>query len=88
MNQTRKEIPVYMVPGASHHFWTHPVHDTDFAEIQQARRLIVNMVDSWLQDMERDLQQSSGKLWDPPSDTPALAEVRRRLGRSTYVHRS
>ncbi|KAL3779032.1 hypothetical protein HJC23_011471 [Cyclotella cryptica] len=36
------------VPGASHHFWTHKVQDTDGAAIEAARKGIYNTVSSWL----------------------------------------
>jgi hypothetical protein len=36
------------VPGASHHFWTHKVQDTDGNAVTDARRDIYNTVSSWL----------------------------------------
>lgn len=39
---------VYQVPGASHHFWTHPIRDTDGSAIEAARVLIFDTVHAWL----------------------------------------
>jgi serine protease 16 len=41
-------LPVEMVKGASHHFWTHAVKDTDAPEIVQVREYIYSVVMSWL----------------------------------------
>ena len=41
-------LPVYNVVGASHHFWTHPVKDTDSASVQDARTFIHETVLGWL----------------------------------------
>ena len=34
--------------GASHHFWTHPVLETDAPEIQQIREYIYSVVMDWI----------------------------------------
>jgi len=47
-------LPVAMVAGASHHFWTHEVLDTDSTEVQQVREYIYLTVISWL-----DIDQES-----------------------------
>jgi len=41
-------LPVKMVEGASHHFWTHPVKDTDEIEIIKIREYIYSCVMNWL----------------------------------------
>jgi len=41
-------LPVKMVDGASHHFWTHPVMDTDAIEILKIREYIYSCVMNWL----------------------------------------
>lgn len=43
------DLPAYSVPGASHHFWTHSVKDTDDSEISKAREIIYETVSEWLQ---------------------------------------
>jgi thymus-specific serine protease len=40
--------PTWMVPGASHHFWTHAVKETDSPEVVQARQVIYKTVLGWL----------------------------------------
>ena len=39
---------VMIVPGASHHFWTHPVKATDWPSINDARHAISNVVMGWM----------------------------------------
>lgn len=41
-------LPVEMVAGASHHFWTHEVKDTDAPEIHNIRSYIYSVVMDWL----------------------------------------
>jgi len=41
-------LPVKMVEGASHHFWTHAVKDTDAHEIIKIREYIFSCVMNWL----------------------------------------
>jgi hypothetical protein len=41
-------LPVQMVAGASHHFWTHQVKETDAPEIQEIREYIYSVVMDWL----------------------------------------
>jgi serine protease 16 len=41
-------LPVQLVDGASHHFWTHPVNATDAVEIVQIRDYIYSVVMEWL----------------------------------------
>ena len=41
-------LPVKMVDGASHHFWTHAVKDTDALEILKIREYIYSCVMTWL----------------------------------------
>jgi thymus-specific serine protease len=41
-------LPVYQVPGASHHYWTHPVQPTDDPAIDAAREYIFDTVHDWL----------------------------------------
>jgi len=42
------ELPTLWVPGASHHFWTHPSASSDAPEIVRAREAIWGYVSSWL----------------------------------------
>ena len=37
-----------MVPGASHHFWTHEIKDTDDKAVVAARQAIYDTVSEWL----------------------------------------
>ena len=41
-------LPTLMVPGASHHAWTHPTYPTDQASVVKARGLIRQQVNAWL----------------------------------------
>jgi pimeloyl-ACP methyl ester carboxylesterase len=46
--------PFHSVPGASHHYWTHPPKGTDDIHIQRARQVILEQVMNWLGfDMKR-----------------------------------
>ncbi len=47
-DSTNYKLPVKMVDGASHHFWTHAVKDTDAVEIIKIREYIYSCVMSWL----------------------------------------
>ena len=40
--------PTIWVRGASHHFWTHPVEETDDIEVVKAREMIYHTVSTWL----------------------------------------
>lgn len=44
----RYDLPVELVAGASHHFWTHAVRDTDSPEIVQIREYIYSVVMEWM----------------------------------------
>lgn len=51
-------LPTHWVRGASHHFWTHPVKDTDGTdgqEVTDARDLIYLKVMQWLEKDDSDL---------------------------------
>ena len=41
-------LPAEMVTGASHHFWTHQVRDSDATEILRVREYIYSVVMDWL----------------------------------------
>lgn len=41
-------LPAEMVTGASHHFWTHQVRDSDATEILRVREYIYSVVVDWL----------------------------------------
>lgn len=41
-------LPTMMVPGASHHAWTHPARPTDQPSVVAARAAIARQVDAWL----------------------------------------
>ena len=45
-------LPAFVVPGASHHFWTHPVKETDSLEVIGARELIYSTIVQWLDDID------------------------------------
>jgi thymus-specific serine protease len=48
-NDERKySLPIRVVDGASHHFWTHPVKETDAPEIVQAREFIYSVIQDWI----------------------------------------
>jgi thymus-specific serine protease len=47
-NDTEHSMPLYSVPGASHHFWTHPVRPTDDEALTAARNYILHTVQDWL----------------------------------------
>jgi serine protease 16 len=47
-DSTNYLLPVKMVEGASHHFWTHAVKDTDAIEIIKIREYIYSCVMTWL----------------------------------------
>jgi serine protease 16 len=51
-SKSSKNLPVYEIPGASHHFWTHPVKATDGKEIQEAREIIFRTLQTWIQEIE------------------------------------
>lgn len=55
-SQNTKDRPVYRVPGASHHFWTHPVKKTDGKAIQEAREIIFTTLRRWLADVDAEDQ--------------------------------
>ena len=42
--------PALLVPGASHHAWTHPVRAGDSKELVKARATIAAWVDGWLKE--------------------------------------
>jgi len=48
-DSTNYLLPVKMVEGASHHFWTHAVKDTDAVEIIKIREYIYSCVMRWLE---------------------------------------
>ena len=47
-------MPLYMVKGASHHFWTHAPKETDSPEVQKAREAIHKQVTTWLDDFHKE----------------------------------
>jgi serine protease 16 len=55
-------LPVQLVDGASHHFWTHPVKQTDEVEIVQIREYIYSVVMEWLGVEDRSGNGSGGIL--------------------------
>lgn len=52
-------LPVQLVDGASHHFWTHPVRPTDAVEIVRIREYIYSVVMEWLGVEDRSSGRSS-----------------------------
>jgi thymus-specific serine protease len=55
-------MPLYSVPGASHHFWTHPVRPTDDEAITAARDYILHTVQDWLFAPDDDSRASDATL--------------------------
>jgi pimeloyl-ACP methyl ester carboxylesterase len=47
-------MPAHVVKGASHHFWTHPVKETDNQEIKDARDIIHLKLMEWLEQSGDD----------------------------------
>ncbi|GKY98327.1 hypothetical protein MPSEU_000790300 [Mayamaea pseudoterrestris] len=45
------DLPVYSVPKASHHFWTHPVNATDGKEVNLARSIIFSTLKKWIDEV-------------------------------------
>ncbi|KAL3928845.1 MAG: hypothetical protein SGARI_004918 [Bacillariaceae sp.] len=58
--ETIYSLPIKEVDGASHHFWTHPVKDTDSDEIVQAREFIHSTVMDWL-DIDDERRGASSR---------------------------
>ena len=52
--------PAFVVPGASHHAWTHPPRDSDSDAVKRARAKIEARVDAWLD--EGPMRSSAGSL--------------------------
>ena len=53
-------LPVAWADGQSHHFWTHPVKDTDEPEIVEVRNYIYSVVLDWLGlSMNKDVSAST-----------------------------
>jgi len=50
LNSTDAKFPAAVVPGASHHAWTHSKKASDSDEINTVRELIYSTVISWLHD--------------------------------------
>lgn len=49
-------LPVHTVPGASHHFWTHAVKESDSEEVQQAREAIYETTRAWLLEIVEEAE--------------------------------
>jgi len=66
--------PVYQVPGASHHFWTHPPLETDNDTIQQAREIIVDTLRHWIDqdNNDDDSGADSDAVTTPPDNSTRL----------------
>ena len=47
-DKANADHPSVSVPGASHHFWTHKVKDSDDIHVVQARNAINDAVIDWL----------------------------------------
>lgn len=44
------DMPAFTIPGASHHFWTHPSLPTDQSSVVAARATIWTQVNTWLKE--------------------------------------
>jgi thymus-specific serine protease len=60
-NSNDPMLPTFMVEGASHHFWTHAVKDSDSPFVFKARALIYATVTQWL---ELDAEDSNSVQYD------------------------
>jgi len=58
------DLPVLFVPGASHHFWTHPAQKTDSPDIVKARQTIVDQVEKWLNIKNDDSNITGNEKYD------------------------
>ncbi|CEF99283.1 Twin-arginine translocation pathway, signal sequence [Ostreococcus tauri] len=54
--------PAFVVPGASHHAWTHPPKDTDSAAVVQARARIEKQVEKWMNQGPMTLDSARDRL--------------------------
>lgn len=52
-------LPTLLVPGASHHAWTHPSLPTDQASVVEARSTIRQQLRVWLAEDERKSPKTS-----------------------------
>jgi thymus-specific serine protease len=48
-------LPVYRVPGASHHFWTHAIKASDSPEIVKVRDFIFETVSGWIDEIDLEM---------------------------------
>lgn len=58
-------LPVYIVKGASHHFWTHPVKAADDEDMRSAREFIYTTIMKWLDLVkvgDKEVGASTGAL--------------------------
>lgn len=72
---TKYSLPIKMVAGASHHFWTHAVKDTDAPEIVQIREYLYSVVMDWLgiqREKDSHKDESSSQERNSPSTNFAL----------------
>jgi len=44
------DLPTIWVEGASHHFWTHELKETDSLNVKNARLMIYDQVVAWLDE--------------------------------------
>ena len=51
--------PAFWVEGASHHFWTHEVLETDGEEVDEARTKIWSQVEEWISNPDMCSDPSS-----------------------------
>mmetsp|Transcript_12346 Transcript_12346/g.16486 ORF Transcript_12346/g.16486 Transcript_12346/m.16486 type:complete len:207 (-) Transcript_12346:247-867(-) len=66
-----EDLPTVWVKGASHHFWTHALKDTDGEAIEDARLVIHGQVMEWL--VEED--EKSGSEVDKNTNTQVFDDV-------------
>jgi hypothetical protein len=52
LHSENDDLPAFVVNGASHHFWTHAVKDTDSVDVMGARQLIYSTVKKWLDEID------------------------------------
>jgi pimeloyl-ACP methyl ester carboxylesterase len=60
------DLPAFVVNGASHHFWTHAVKETDSVDVMGARQLIYSTVKKWLDEI--DVEWAVRRRETPPFD--------------------
>lgn len=75
LNSTDRELPAVVVPGASHHAWTHSIRATDSKEIADARETIYSTVTCWLGDQYLTERKRHGGTVGPLRTNSVLSSI-------------